>query len=106
MNNAGINGGRPAPADLTMGQVEAVVRVNLLWVFFCTKVVLDVMEAQAGVTGHIFNMVGSDVKEGGTPGYATHGATKRGLSQLTASLVKDLNEEVQIVFFSNSVLLI
>ena len=68
MNNAGINGGRRALADLTMGQVEAVVRVNLFGVFFCMKVALDMMGTQAGVTGHIFNTVGSGVKGGGTPG--------------------------------------
>mmetsp|Transcript_8875 Transcript_8875/g.17594 ORF Transcript_8875/g.17594 Transcript_8875/m.17594 type:complete len:113 (+) Transcript_8875:765-1103(+) len=47
------------------------------------------------MTGHIFNTVGSGVKGGGTPGYATYGATKRGLPQLTASLVKELDEGVQ-----------
>jgi chlorophyll(ide) b reductase len=50
---------------------------------------------KAGVTGHIFNTVGSGVKGGGTPGYACYGATKRGLPQLTASLVKELDEGVQ-----------
>jgi len=50
---------------------------------------------QAGVTGHIFNTVGSGVKGGGTPGYACYGATKRGLPQLTASLVDELDKGVQ-----------
>lgn len=61
----------------------------------CTKVALDLMGEQAGVTGHIFNTVGSGVKGGGTPGYACYGATKRGLPQLTDSLVKELDEGVQ-----------
>ena len=47
------------------------------------------------MTGHIFNTVGSGVKGGGTPGYACYGATKRGLPQLTASLVKEIEEGVQ-----------
>ena len=34
--------------------------------------------------------MGSGVKGGGTPGYATYGATKRGLPQLTDSLVAEL----------------
>ena len=38
----------------------------------------------------IFNTVGSGVKGGGTPGYAAYGATKRGLPQMTDSLVKEL----------------
>ena len=50
---------------------------------------------KAGVTGHIFNTVGSGVKGGGTPGYACYGATKRGLPQLTESLVKELDVGVQ-----------
>ena len=61
----------------------------------CTKAAIDLMSKQAGVTGHIFNTVGSGVKGGGTPGYACYGATKRGLPQLTDSLVKELDEGVQ-----------
>jgi chlorophyll(ide) b reductase len=56
---------------------------------------MDIMGKQAGVTGHIFNTVGSGVKGGGTPGYACYGATKRGLPQLTATLVKELDDGVQ-----------
>jgi chlorophyll(ide) b reductase len=46
------------------------------------------------VHAQIFNTVGSGVKGGGTPGYATYGATKRGLPQLTESLVKELTDGV------------
>ena len=67
----GINGGQRALADLTMGQVEAVVRVNFVGVVFCTKVALDVMGAQAGVTGNIFNTMGVGVTKGRTLGHAT-----------------------------------
>lgn len=95
INNAGINGGRRALSELTMSQVETVVKVNLLGIFYCTKVAMDIMAEQEGFTGHIFNTVGSGVKGGGTPGYATYGATKRGLPQLTASLVKEIDEGVQ-----------
>jgi chlorophyll(ide) b reductase len=56
---------------------------------------MEIMGKQAGITGHIFNTVGSGVKGGGTPGYACYGATKRGLPQLTATLVKELDEGVQ-----------
>ena len=56
---------------------------------------MDILGEQAGVTSHIFNTVGSGVKGGGTPGYACYGATKRGLPQLTATLVKELEEGVQ-----------
>jgi len=95
INNAGVNGGRRALMDVPISQVELVVKVNLLGTLLCTKAAMDVMAGQAGVTGHIFNTVGPGVKGGGTPGYACYGATKRGLPQLTASLVKELDEGVQ-----------
>jgi len=95
INNAGVNGGRRALKDVPVEQVDMVVKVNLLGTLLCTKVAMDIMAEQAGVTGHIFNTVGSGVKGGGTPGYATYGATKRGLPQLTDSLRKELDEGVQ-----------
>jgi len=94
INNAGINGGRRPFTTLSTSAVEAVVKVNLIGVLLCTKVALDVMQKQVGVTGHIFNTVGSGVKGGGTPGYAAYGATKRGLPQMTDSLVKELTTGV------------
>jgi len=95
INNAGVNGGRRDLRDVSISQVEMVVKVNLMGTLLCTKIALDLMGDQAGVTGHIFNTVGSGVKGGGTPGYACYGATKRGLPQLTDSLVKELDEGVQ-----------
>ena len=55
----------------------------------------NLVKMQEGFEGEIFNTVGSGVKGGGTPGYACYGATKRGLPQLTATLVKELDEGVQ-----------
>ena len=95
INNAGVNGGRRALMDVPISQVELVVKVNLLGTLLCTKEAMSIMANQPGVTGHIFNTVGSGVKGGGTPGYASYGATKRGLPQLTASLVKEFEEGVQ-----------
>ena len=66
INNAGINGGRRPFTTLSTGTLEAVVNVNLIGVLLCTKVALDIMQQQAGVTSHIFNTVGSGVKGGGT----------------------------------------
>ena len=94
INNAGINGGRRPMSTLSTGTLEAVVNVNLVGVLLCTKVAMDILQSQAGVTSHIFNTVGSGVKGGGTPGYAAYGATKRGLPQLTDSLVKELTDGV------------
>ena len=75
-----------AMTTLSTSVLEAVVNVNLIGLMLCTKVALDVLQAQEGVTSHIFNTVGSGVKGGGTPGYVAYGATKRGLPQMTASL--------------------
>jgi len=94
INNAGINGGRRPFTTLSTSAVESVVRVNLVGVLLCTKAALDLMQEQNGVTSHIFNTVGSGVKGGGTPGYAAYGATKRGLPQMTDSLVKELTTGV------------
>lgn len=95
INNAGINGGRRELRDVPMEAAELVVKVNLIGIILCTKVALDILGSQAGVTGHIFNTVGSGVKGGGTPGYACYGATKRGIPQFTASLVKEIEEGIQ-----------
>lgn len=95
INNAGINGGRRPFTEVPMGAIEAVVKVNLLGVLYGTHVAIKLMQEQEGVEGHIFNTVGSGVKGGGTPGYVTYGATKRGLPQMTDSLVKELTVGVQ-----------
>mmetsp|Transcript_29082 Transcript_29082/g.63295 ORF Transcript_29082/g.63295 Transcript_29082/m.63295 type:complete len:379 (+) Transcript_29082:72-1208(+) len=95
INNAGINGGRRRFTELSPETVESVLKVNLGGILLCTHAAMKMMEEQTGVTGHIFNTVGSGVKGGGTPGYVTYGATKRGLPQMTESLVKELEEGVQ-----------
>lgn len=95
INNAGINGGRRRFSEISAETLEAVVKVNLGGIILCTHAAMKMMEQQNGVTGHIFNTVGSGVKGGGTPGYVAYGATKRGLPQMTDSLVRELEEGVQ-----------
>jgi chlorophyll(ide) b reductase len=95
INNAGINGGRKRFTEVSPETVEAVLRVNLGGILLCTHAAMRMMEQQRGVTSHIFNTVGSGVKGGGTPGYVSYGATKRGLPQMTESLVKEIEEGVQ-----------
>lgn len=94
INNAGINGGRRPFTDISSKTVEAVVKVNLCGILLCTHAAMKMMKDQAGVDGHIFNTVGSGVKGGGTPGYVAYGATKRGLPQMTDSLVRELEQGV------------
>eukprot|EP00933_Yihiella_yeosuensis_P049523 TRINITY_DN4651_c1_g1_i1.p1 TRINITY_DN4651_c1_g1~~TRINITY_DN4651_c1_g1_i1.p1 ORF type:complete len:394 (+),score=100.36 TRINITY_DN4651_c1_g1_i1:66-1247(+) len=95
INNAGINGGRRRFTEIPTETIEAVVKVNLGGILMCTHAAMKMMENQAGVTGHVFNTVGSGVKGGGTPGYVAYGATKRGLPQMTDSLVTELEKGVQ-----------
>mmetsp|Transcript_102310 Transcript_102310/g.220864 ORF Transcript_102310/g.220864 Transcript_102310/m.220864 type:complete len:384 (-) Transcript_102310:169-1320(-) len=95
INNAGINGGRRKFTEVPIEQVDAVLRVNLGGILLCTHAAMTMMEAQQGVTSHIYNTVGSGVKGGGTPGYVAYGSTKRGLPQMTESLVKEIEEGVQ-----------
>jgi len=95
INNAGINGGRRRFSEIPIETIESVVKVNLGGILLCTHAAMQMMEQQAGVTGHIFNTVGSGVKGGGTPGYVAYGATKRGLPQMTDSLVREIEEGVE-----------
>lgn len=95
INNAGINGGRRRFTELSQEMVEAVVKVNLGGILLCTHAAMCMMEQQKGVESHVFNTVGSGVKGGGTPGYVSYGATKRGLPQMTDSLVREIEDGVQ-----------
>jgi len=99
VNNAAINGGRRPFLEVPDETIEAVVRVNLFGVLICTKVAMELMlrqDARGGAPpGKIFNTVGSGVRGGGTPGYVTYGAAKRGLPQMTDSLVAELAGKTQ-----------
>ena len=46
INNAGINGGRRSLREVPFNTVEAVVKVNLLGILYCTKVAMDIMAEQ------------------------------------------------------------
>ncbi|KAJ8611975.1 hypothetical protein CTAYLR_004365 [Chrysophaeum taylorii] len=95
INNAAINGGRRPFLEVPDDVIEAVVRVNLFGVLVCTKVAMEIMLDQTSTPGHIFNTVGSGVRGGGTPGYVTYGAAKRGLPQMTDSLNAELEGKTQ-----------
>lgn len=94
INNAGINGGRRPFVEVPDEAIEAVVKVNLFGALICTKVAMELMMKQKK-GGNIYNTVGSGVRGGGTPGYVTYGATKRGLPQLTDSLVAEIDGKTQ-----------
>ena len=95
INNAALNGGRKPFLEVSDEAIEAVVQSEHVRG-------LDLHEgghgAHAGAgrrTGHVFNTVGSGVRGGGTPGYVTYGAAKRGLPAMTDSLVAELEGKTQ-----------
>jgi short-subunit dehydrogenase len=82
VNNAGIPG-RGAFADLTMEQMERVVRVNQLGLMFTTKALLPAMLARR--RGHIVN-VASLAGRFAVPGASVYGATKHAVVAFSESL--------------------
>lgn len=88
VNNAGIPGGGPFD-QLTMDQIEAVVRTNLLGVLYGTKAFLPMMLA-AG-RGHVVN-VASLAGRYAVPGAAVYSATKHGVVAFSEALHFELED--------------
>jgi short-subunit dehydrogenase len=82
VNNAGVPGGGPFE-NLSIEQIEAVVRVNVMGVLYCTKAFLPMMEA-AG-KGHIVN-VASLAGRFAVPGASVYTATKHAVVAFSESL--------------------
>jgi NADP-dependent 3-hydroxy acid dehydrogenase YdfG len=82
INNAGIPGGGRFE-DLSLQQIERVIRVNLLGVLLCTRVFLPMM-LDRGV-GHIVN-VGSLAGRYAGPGASVYSASKHGVVAFSESL--------------------
>jgi len=82
INNAGIPGGGRFE-DLSLEQIEQVIRVNLLGVLFCTKAFLPMMLEQGA--GHIVN-VASLAGRYATPGASVYSASKHGVVAFSESL--------------------
>jgi len=91
VNNAGRNGGKIPLWEQTPEVLKGVVECNLLGILLCTRIAIIIMKDQ-GTPGHIFNVTGSGVKGEATPGWSAYGATKRGLPQLTASVIKEMKK--------------
>ncbi|WP_370614835.1 SDR family NAD(P)-dependent oxidoreductase [Mumia sp. Pv 4-285] len=100
INNAGMSAPRRPLTEVPADVVDAVVRTNVLGVVNGCAVALDVMGSQAG-GGWIWNMEGFGSGGQMQPGMTTYGTTKRGVSYLTASLVKETKgTPVKIGFLS------
>ncbi|MFC6151066.1 SDR family NAD(P)-dependent oxidoreductase [Mumia xiangluensis] len=119
INNAGMSAPRrplpEVPADVAEAVVgahrrpppeapgdgaEAVVRTNVLGVMHGCAVAMEAMGSQAD-GGWIWNMEGFGSGGQMQPGMTTYGATKRGVTYLTESLVKELKgSPVKVGFLS------
>jgi short-subunit dehydrogenase len=86
INNAGIPGGGRFE-DLSLEQIEQVIRVNLLGVLFCTKAFLPMMLEQGA--GHIVN-VASLAGRYATPGASVYSASKHGVVAFSEALYYEL----------------
>jgi short-subunit dehydrogenase len=82
VNNAGIPGGGEF-ADLSLEQIEEVVRVNLLGVLYGTRAFWPAMTAQG--RGHVVN-VASLAGRFATPGASVYTATKHAVVAFSESL--------------------
>jgi short-subunit dehydrogenase len=82
VNNAGIPGGGDF-ADLSLGQIEKVVRVNLLGVLYGTRAFWPAMTAQG--RGHVVN-VASLAGRFATPGASIYTATKHAVVAFSEAL--------------------
>lgn len=86
INNAGIPGGGRFE-DLSLEQIERVIRVNLLGVLFCTKAFLPMILEQRG--GHIVN-VASLAGRYATPGASVYSASKHAVVAFSEALYYEL----------------
>ena len=93
VNNAGVPGGGTF-TELTHGQIDDVVRVNLLAVMHVTRVFLPGMLARR--RGHIVN-VASLAGRFAPPGTAVYTATKHGVVAFSESLNYDTEPEGVLV---------
>ena len=86
INNAGIPGGGRFE-DLSLEQIEQVIRVNLLGVLVCTRMFLPMMLDRQ--RGHIVN-VGSLAGRYAAPGASVYSASKHGVVAFSEALYYEL----------------
>ena len=100
INNAGISAPRRPFPEVSEETVSAVVSANLIGVSNGCAVALTGLQAQRS-GGWIWNMEGFGSGGQKQPGMATYGATKRAVTYLTESLVKETKDSnVKVGFLS------
>lgn len=86
VNNAGVPGGG-AFAEVSIEQIERIVRTNLLGVMLCTKIFLPMMVERG--RGHIVN-VGSLAGRFALPGASVYSSAKHGVVAFSEALSFEL----------------
>ncbi|GLI58802.1 hypothetical protein VaNZ11_000568 [Volvox africanus] len=89
VNNAAYSGSFRFMVEQCDEQIEQVVYTNLLGTLLCTRQAISLFDRQRE-GGHVFNIDGAGADGFPTPNYAAYGATKAGITQLTATLQREL----------------
>ncbi len=95
VNNAGLARTVWPILDVPQGDVEAMLRTNMLGTINGSRVAAAGMVAQGG--GKLFNILGGGSDGEYFPGLGLYGTTKRGLDYFTRALVKELADTPVIV---------
>jgi NAD(P)-dependent dehydrogenase (short-subunit alcohol dehydrogenase family) len=100
INNAGMSVSRGPLPQVPADAVEAIVRTNLLGVMHGCAVAQTGLASQSG-GGWIWNMEGFGSNGQKQPGLTSYGATKRAVTYLTESLIKETKgTPVKVAFLS------
>jgi chlorophyll(ide) b reductase len=88
INNAGTNAyTNDYIIDSDIEKIKTIINTNLLGTVLCCKEALRIMKPRG--EGHIFNMEGLGSNGRASPGLATYGATKAGITYFTKTLIKE-----------------
>ena len=100
INNAGLSAPRRPFPEVSEETVSTVVAANIIGVANGCSVAMTGLQAQSS-GGWIWNMEGFGSGGQKQPGMATYGATKRAVTYLTESLVKETKDsDVKVGFLS------
>jgi NAD(P)-dependent dehydrogenase (short-subunit alcohol dehydrogenase family) len=88
VNNAGMSLPRKSLYELPAADVQKIVNTNLMGIFHADSVAMKGMLEQGG--GYIWNMEGFGSNGQTQTGLSPYGATKRAVTYLTKTLIKEL----------------
>jgi NAD(P)-dependent dehydrogenase (short-subunit alcohol dehydrogenase family) len=95
INNAGLARTVWPILEVPQGEIETMVRTNMLGTINGSRIAARGMQAQG--YGKLFNMLGGGSDGEYFPGLGIYGTTKRGLDYFTNALVKELADTSVIV---------